>query len=68
MHEHSICEHELKYCPICDTVWCTKCNKEWKNLTYPYTVTYPNTTYYPIGDKISDPVGTITINCTHNKE
>lgn len=30
MHEHTQCEHELKYCKICDTVYCEKCNKEWK--------------------------------------
>ncbi len=28
-HEHNQCDHDLKYCPHCDVVYCTKCNREW---------------------------------------
>ena len=40
--KHNDCEHELKYCKCCDTVYCIKCNKEWKQNTYQ---TFP---YYPV--------------------
>lgn len=32
MHEHADkkCEHELKFCAHCDTVYCEKCKREWK--------------------------------------
>lgn len=33
MHEHSGCEHELKYCSCCDVVYCVKCNREWKQTS-----------------------------------
>jgi hypothetical protein len=23
------CAHELRYCEDCDTVYCSKCNREW---------------------------------------
>ena len=52
MHNHSSCEHQLKYCSHCDLVYCEKCGKEWKlittgstTITVPYipgTGTYPN--------------------------
>ncbi len=67
MHEHKQCqcEHELKYCPICDVCYCTKCGKEWKyNFYYTwYNNTYP-TTYYNSSEQ--PPV----ITCSHheNKE
>lgn len=46
MHEHDSCEHTLKFCSKCDTVWCEKCRmewgKHWQNWQYwpyyPYTV------------------------------
>lgn len=34
MHEHSSCNHTLKYCEHCDVCYCTKCNKEWGKSTY----------------------------------
>ena len=44
MHEHDVCEHELKYCKICDVVYCENCKKEWKYYiawyNQPYKVTY----------------------------
>lgn len=43
-HDHTECEHELKYCKLCDVAYCVKCNKEWKYYTQyfnqPFTVTY----------------------------
>ena len=51
MHEHNECKHEeLKYCPICDVVWCVKCHKEWKQYVYTYypymqPYNYPYITY-----------------------
>jgi hypothetical protein len=58
MHEHGECKHDLKYCPICDVVYCAKCDKEWGGhaharwIWYPYypysrTVTYPQTVSIP---------------------
>lgn len=38
-HNHCNCIHELKYCQCCDTVYCQKCNKEWKQQNY-----FPNWT------------------------
>ena len=49
MHEHNECEHNLKFCPKCDVVYCTKCKREWGGhscnwyLSYPW-YTYPYTT------------------------
>ncbi len=43
MHEHISCNHELKYCKVCDVVYCEKCKTEWvKSLIWtqqPY-ITY----------------------------
>ena len=43
MHEHTECEHKLKYCRKCDVAYCEKCGKQWDSYTM--TVTYP-TWYY----------------------
>jgi len=51
-HCHDKCEHKkLKYCRVCNVVYCEDCNEEWGKwvftYTYPYTSTYyeyPNTT------------------------
>lgn len=45
MHEHSDCEHELKYCKVCDVCWCKKCKREWGGSKYWYINTAP--TYPP---------------------
>ena len=40
-HLHTECIHKLKYCSICDIVFCTLCHKEWKYNSwtyYPYTM------------------------------
>lgn len=29
-HDHSECDHDLKYCKHCDTVYCENCDREWK--------------------------------------
>ena len=36
MHEHCDCEHELKYCKVCDTVYCKLCHKEWRYSSWWY--------------------------------
>jgi hypothetical protein len=48
-HEHTTCEHELKYCKSCNTVYCDKCKEEWEKSYkglggYNYTNT-PNSTW-----------------------
>lgn len=31
MHNHDChCFHDLRYCSVCDTVYCKKCDKEWE--------------------------------------
>ena len=45
MHNHDKCKHELKYCDICDVVYCEKCKKEWHKNTL--TITSPDTTWVP---------------------
>lgn len=30
-HTYSGCDHNLKFCSHCDTVYCTKCSREWDN-------------------------------------
>lgn len=47
MHEHKECEHEIKYCKICDVCYCEKCNKQWS--TYKVFYNQPSTTW--IGDR-----------------
>ncbi len=57
MHEHKVCEHELKYCSICKVVYCEKCGKQWyeqpamwydgntlRNYNYTIDVSYPANT------------------------
>lgn len=48
MHDHNDCEHEMKYCKVCDVAYCKKCKREWGKTVYvPYyynTWVYPNTT------------------------
>jgi hypothetical protein len=47
-HDHHCCEHEVKYCKVCDVAYCVKCGKEWKEQSIwhyaPYGIT-PNVTY-----------------------
>jgi hypothetical protein len=46
-HIHCGCNHSLVLCEVCDTVYCSKCGKEWSHyytysgVTSPYTVTIP---------------------------
>lgn len=49
MHDHYSfeCQHDLKYCPHCDVVYCSKCKREWGTTFYypyryypPYTITW----------------------------
>ena len=60
MHEHNDCKHNLKYCKVCDVVYCEKCNSEWKKpLTYyyqPYTITDGTVKNYEV-----------TVNHAHNE-
>lgn len=40
MHNHSTCcEHEVKYCKVCDVCYCMKCGKEWKVYQYNWSWT-----------------------------
>ena len=40
-HEHH-CYHELKFCSLCDIVYCQKCLKEWwRKSDYSWTYTSP---------------------------
>ena len=53
-HNHYTCVHELRHCPICDIVYCTKCGKEWHTYTITYGVQYPATiSYYGTGENQS---------------
>lgn len=53
-HDHSKCNHNLKYCEHCDIVYCTKCSEEWKKNYNSFTYTSPGTSispqYYCNGD------------------
>lgn len=42
-HCHGECQHELKYCAVCDVVYCSKCGREWGKplVTYPVPIVYP---------------------------
>jgi hypothetical protein len=63
MHEHDGCKHKkLKYCDICDIVYCEECHKEWKFNTFTYIPYYPYTYTIPC-EKPYD--STITIYSTH---
>ena len=55
-HDHCHCSHTLRFCERCDSVYCTKCNREWGShsnwrYNYPYfigrsyTTDNPNITY-----------------------
>ena len=33
-HDHTECEHDLKYCKHCDVVYCATCDREWKKPEY----------------------------------
>ena len=62
MHEHIQCEHEVKYCKVCDVCYCEKCKKQW----YVYNITYiPNTQTW-VGDGTYP--YTVTLSHTHGKE
>lgn len=47
MHEHNQCEHKLKYCKICDTVYCEKCKKEWHSFLIHYGTGATTTASWP---------------------
>jgi hypothetical protein len=59
MHTHEHCFHELKYCSICDCVYCQKCGKEWKNNVWntlsPSNWTFGNGTAYNAQQTITIP-------------
>lgn len=47
-HAHAVCQcdHELKYCQVCDVTYCVKCKREWGiyRTWFPY---YPQPTTAP---------------------
>ena len=49
-HSHC-CEHEVKYCKVCDVAYCVKCGKEWK---------YQHIWYYPYYTWTSNPTITVS--------
>lgn len=70
-HHHCGCQHELKFCPCCDTVYCTKCGVEWKKNIYYYN--YPSWISYATGGSPNQTIGGVTIGtitttqgCVHN--
>lgn len=52
-HQHNHCLHALNVCEQCDTVYCTRCNREWRGHLAPHFTWYPSFPYY----------GTTTISC-----
>lgn len=37
MHKHTHCLHnKLKYCEVCDVVYCEDCGREWGGYSYSY--------------------------------
>ena len=46
MHEHNECEHEIKYCKVCNICYCEKCNKQW----FSYSMTWYNNNMFPLND------------------
>ena len=44
-HNHNHCAHDLHYCEHCDSVYCTKCDREWSGH-YHFTYTTPYIWYY----------------------
>lgn len=56
MHEHNECNHNLKYCSVCDVVYCTTCNREWRAYRFwgePY-ITYTRDYSYSTGTVIAN--------------
>lgn len=43
-HEHTVCNHDVKYCNRCDVCYCELCGKEWcyYKITYGSTYISPN--------------------------
>lgn len=38
-HHNHQCEHDdLRYCKHCDVAYCEDCGKEWKSISYSYTL------------------------------
>ena len=37
---HNHCDHQLRLCLQCDTVWCAKCSKEWGGHHHGYNWPY----------------------------
>ena len=70
------CIHSIRLCNICDSVYCTQCNKEWKGgsklqcsyyppvYSYPY-ITYDSTTTAPTTINEAVDLGMLS-GCSHN--
>ena len=65
MHTHLKCNHKLKYCEQCDTVYCEKCSREWKKETINFTYTQPGTSTWPNQNMFLCGGSEIANNCTH---
>jgi len=45
-HQHfHMCEHNVKYCAVCDVAYCTMCGKEWHTYNYNWQW-YPSAIHY----------------------
>jgi len=49
MHEHCEHKHTLRYCKVCDVVWCETCNTEWVKKVQWYTYNSPTVVYTTAG-------------------
>ena len=64
-HCNCNCKHEnLKWCPVCNVVYCEKCGEEWKQES-PWTWTYPSGTGTYIGTDTLTTTGDCSITCNH---
>jgi len=74
-HNHDHCLHDLKYCEHCDTVYCTKCDREWSGHAHyyysqpyiwyytgvPYTITWGSTGNYTIATSTGQTVNDVQV-------
>ena len=44
-HVHSCCDHDVKWCSLCQKVYCVKCGKEWGD-SQPYVYPYQQSLYW----------------------
>ena len=57
MHNHTSCDHVLKFCSKCEVPYCILCKKQWYENGFTYVPTPPYSPYYSI---LPHPISTIT--------